>query len=112
MTAPTINRLFSRRITRTLLTPHPVEHYIRSLGVTWSDDSTGATVVSVDRPVPDVTVLTLRLPAGVDRPAERVRRSPKGLLELTLGEVVGVRGGERHRYSFDGRLNPYPSSLR
>ena len=69
MTAPTINRLFSRRITRTLLTPHPVEHYIRSLGVTWSDDSTGATVVSVDRPVPDVTVLTLRLPAGVDRPA-------------------------------------------
>ncbi|HMT50136.1 MAG TPA: iron-sulfur cluster-binding domain-containing protein [Dietzia sp.] len=69
MTAPTINRLFSRRITRTLLTPHPVEHYIRSLGVTWSDDPTGATVVSVDRPVPDVPVLTLRLRAGVDRPA-------------------------------------------
>ena len=69
MTAPPIRRLLSRGITRTLLTPHPVEHYVRSLGVDWSDDPTGATVVSVDRPVPDVTVLTLRLPAGIERPA-------------------------------------------
>ncbi|MGN0102082.1 MAG: flavin reductase family protein, partial [Dietzia sp.] len=69
MTAPPIRRLFSRRITRTLLTPHPVEHYARSLGVAWSDDPTGATVVDVDRPVDDVTVLTLRLPAGIPRPA-------------------------------------------
>lgn len=69
MTAPPIRQLFSRRITRTLLTPHPVEHYARSLGVQWSDDPTGVTVVAVERPVPDVTVLTLRLPAGVDRPA-------------------------------------------
>ena len=71
MTAPPIRRLFSRRVTRTLLTPHPVEHYVRSLGVDWSDDPTGATVVTVDRPVPDVTVLTLRLPAGVEVPPKR-----------------------------------------
>lgn len=69
MTAPPIRRLLTRGLTRTLLTPHPVEHYIRSLGVDWSDDPTGATVVTVDRPVPDVTVLTLRLPAGIARPA-------------------------------------------
>lgn len=69
MTAPPIRRLLSRGITRTLLTPHPVEHYVRSLGVQWSDDPTGATVTAVDRPVDDVTVLTLRLPVGVDRPA-------------------------------------------
>lgn len=68
MTAPPIRRLLSRGITRTLLTPHPVEHYARSLGVRWSDDPTGATVVSVERPVDGVTVLTLRLPAGVPRP--------------------------------------------
>ena len=61
--------LFSGELARTLFTPHPIEHYARSLGVTWSDDPTGATVVSVDRPVADVTVLTLRLPAGARRPA-------------------------------------------
>lgn len=88
MTAPTISRLFSRGITRTLLTPHPVEHYVRSLGVTWSDDPTGATVVAVDRPVADVTVLTLRLPAGVDRPA------PGAALEI--GVVVDGVVHRRH----------------
>ena len=88
MTAPPIGRLFSRGITRTLLTPHPVEHYVRSLGVTWSDDPTGATVVTVDRPVPDVTVLTLRLPAGVDRPA------PGAALEI--GVVVDGVVHRRH----------------
>ncbi|MFN3602393.1 MAG: flavin reductase family protein [Dietzia sp.] len=88
MTAPTISRLFSRGITRTLLTPHPVEHYVRSLGVTWSDDPTGATVVAVDRPVADVTVITLRLPAGVDRPA------PGAALEI--GVVVDGVVHRRH----------------
>lgn len=88
MTAPPIRRLFSRRVTRTLLTPHPVEHYVRSLGVDWSDDPTGATVVTVDRPVPDVTVLTLRLPAGVDRPA------PGAALEI--GVVVDGVVHRRH----------------
>lgn len=88
MTAPTISRLFSRGITRTLLTPHPVEHYVRSLGVSWSDDPTGATVVAVDRPVSDVTVITLRLPAGVDRPA------PGAALEI--GVVVDGVVHRRH----------------
>ena len=88
MTAPTISRLFSRRITRTLLTPHPVEHYVRSLGVSWSDDPTGTTVVTVDRPVPDVTVLTLRLPTGVDRPA------PGAALEI--GVVIDGVVHRRH----------------
>ena len=88
MTAPTISRLFSRRITRSLLTPHPPEHYVRSLGVTWSDDPTGASVVAVDRPVPDVTVLTLRLPTGVDRPA------PGAALEI--GVVVDGVVHRRH----------------
>lgn len=88
MTAPPIRRLFSRRVTRTLLTPHPVEHYVRSLGVDWSDDPTGATVVTVDRPVPDVTVLTLWLPAGVDRPA------PGAALEI--GVVVDGVVHRRH----------------
>lgn len=88
MTAPTISHLFSRRITRTLLTPHPVEHYVRSLGVSWSDDPTGATVVAVDRPVLDVTVLTLRLPAGVDRPL------PGAALEI--GVVVDGVVHRRH----------------
>ncbi|PAY23651.1 hypothetical protein CEY15_07085 [Dietzia natronolimnaea] len=88
MTAPTISRLFSRGITRTLLTPHPVEHYVRSLGVNWSDDPTGATVVAVDRPVADVTVITLRLPAGVDRPA------PGAALEI--GVVVDGVVQRRH----------------
>lgn len=69
MTAPALSRLLTRGITRTLLTPHAPEHYARALGVTRSDDPTGATVVSVDRPVADVTVLTLRLPTGVGRPA-------------------------------------------
>lgn len=69
MTAPPIRRRLSRGITRALLTPHPVEHYVRSLGVRWSDDPAGATVTAVDRPVDDVTVLTLRLPSGVARPA-------------------------------------------
>lgn len=88
MTAPPIRRLFSRRLTRTLLTPHPVEHYARSLGVAWSDDPTGATVVAVDRPVPDVTVLTLRLPTGVPRPA------PGGALEI--GVVIDGVVHRRH----------------
>lgn len=88
MTAPPVRRLFSRRITRTLLTPHPVEHYVRSLGVDWEDDPTGATVVAVDRPVPDVTVLTLRLPAGVGRPA------PGAALEI--GVVVDGVVHRRH----------------
>lgn len=93
MTAPPIRRLFPRgpfsdRITRTLLTPHPVEHYVRSLGVTWSDDPTGTTVVTVDRPVSDVTVLTLRLPAGIERPA------PGAALEI--GVVVDGVVHRRH----------------
>ena len=88
MTAPLTRRLFARRITRTLLTPHPVEHYARSLGVKWSDDPTGATVVAVERPVPDVTVLTLRLPAGVNRPA------PGAALEI--GVVVDGVVHRRH----------------
>lgn len=88
MTAPPIRRLFSRGLTRTLLTPHPVEHYVRSLGVSWSDDPTGATVVSVGRPVADFTVLTLRLPAGVDRPA------PGAALEV--GVVVDGVVHRRH----------------
>ncbi|MCT2275623.1 flavin reductase family protein [Dietzia cinnamea] len=88
MTAPPIRRLFSRRLTRTLLTPHPVEHYVRSLGVAWSDDPTGATVVAVDRPVADVTVLTLLLPAGVPRPA------PGGALEI--GVVIDGVVHRRH----------------
>ena len=88
MTAPPVRRLFSRRVTRTLLTPHPVEHYLRSLGVDWADDPTGATVVAVDRPVADVTVLTLRLPAGVDRPA------PGAALEI--GVVVDGVVHRRH----------------
>ncbi|MDV8000925.1 iron-sulfur cluster-binding domain-containing protein [Rhodococcus sp. IEGM 1408] len=88
MTAPTISRLFSRGITRTLLTPHPPEHYVRSLGLAWSDDPTGATVVAVDRPVPDVTVLTLRLPTGVDRPV------PGAALEI--GVVVDGVVHRRH----------------
>lgn len=88
MTAPPIRRLFSRRLTRALLTPHPVEHYVRSLGVAWSDDPTGATVVAVDRPVADVTVLTLRLPAGVPRPG------PGGALEI--GVVIDGVVHRRH----------------
>lgn len=88
MTAPPISRFFSRRVTRTLLTPHPVEHYARSLGVEWSDDPTGATIVSVDRPVPDVTVLTLRLPTGVARP------EPGAALEI--GVVVNGVVHRRH----------------
>ena len=96
MTAPTIrnsvtrrlfgDRMLHRGLARTLLTPHPVEHYVRSLGVTWSDDPTGATVVMVDRPVADVTVLTLRLPAGIRRPA------PGGALEIGV-----VADGVVHR---------------
>lgn len=88
MTAPPIRRFLSRGITRTLLTPHPVEHYVRSLGVDWSDDPTGATVMTVDRPVPDVTVLTLRLPTGVERPA------PGAALEI--GVVVDGVIHRRH----------------
>ena len=98
MTAPTIrnsvtrrlfgDRMLHRGLARTLLTPHPVEHYVRSLGVTWSDDPTGATVVMVDRPVADVTVLTLRLPAGIRRPA------PGGALEI--GVVVDGVVHRRH----------------
>lgn len=89
MTTPTISRLFSRRgITRTLLTPHPPEHYLRSLGVAWSDDPTGASVVAVDRPVTDVTVLTLRLPTGIERPA------PGAALEI--GVVVDGVVHRRH----------------
>ena len=88
MTAPPIRRLFSRRLTRTLLTPHPVEHYVRSLGVEWSDDPTGTTVVAVERPVTDVTVLTVRLPAGVNRPA------PGAALEI--GVVVDGVIHRRH----------------
>lgn len=80
--------LFSGELARTLLTPHPVEHYARSLGVAWSDDPTGATVVSVDRPVSDVTVLTLRLPAGVARP------EPGAALEI--GVVVDGVVHRRH----------------
>ena len=88
MTAPPIRRLFSRSITRTLLTPHPVEHYVRSLGLDWSDDPTGATVVTVERPVPDVTVLTLRLPSGSRRP------EPGAALEV--GVVVNGVVHRRH----------------
>ncbi|NLD85505.1 MAG: iron-sulfur cluster-binding domain-containing protein [Actinomycetales bacterium] len=88
MTAPPIRRLFSRSITRTLLTPHPAEHYIRSLGLEWSDDPTGATVLTVDRPVPDVTVLRLRMPAGVKRP------EPGAALEV--GVVVNGVVHRRH----------------
>ena len=80
--------MLHRGLARTLLTPHPVEHYVRSLGVTWSDDPTGATVVMVDRPVADVTVLTLRLPAGIRRPA------PGGALEI--GVVVDGVVHRRH----------------
>lgn len=98
MTAPTARTTFTRRlfgdralhrnIARTLLTPHPVEHYVRSLGVNWSDDPTGATVVTVDRPVPNVTVLTLRLPTGVERPA------PGAALEI--GVVIDGVVHRRH----------------
>lgn len=98
MTAPTIRNTLTRRLlgdrtlhrglARTLLTPHPVEHYARSLGVTWADDPTGATVVTVERPVDGVTVLTLRLPAGIQRPA------PGGALEI--GVVVDGVVHRRH----------------
>ena len=98
MTAPTALDTFTRRlfgdrtlhrgIARTLLTPHPVEHYVRSLGVSWNDDPTGVTVVTVDRPVADVTVLTLRLPTGVERPA------PGAALEI--GVVVDGVVHRRH----------------
>lgn len=93
MTAPSISTFFSRRLTRTLLTPHAPEHYARSLGVNWADDPTGADVVSVDRPVPDVTVLTLRLPAGVDRP------TPGAALEI--GVVVDGVVHRRHYSPID-----------
>lgn len=108
MTAPTAhssfaNRLLARRplaekLTRTLLTPHPVEHYVRSLGVTWNDDPTGATVVSVDRPVADVTVITLRLPAGVDRP------EPGAALEI--GVVIDGVVHRRHYSPVDPAGGP------
>ncbi len=98
MTAPTLleslgQHLFGdsalhRGITRTLLTPHAPEHYARSLGVHRADDPTGVSVVSVDRPVPDVTVLTLKLPAGIDRPA------PGAALEI--GVVVDGVVHRRH----------------
>lgn len=88
MTAPSIGRFFSHTLTRTLLTPHAPEHYARSLGVDWSDDPTAASVVAVSRPVADVTVLTLRLPAGFDRPA------PGAALEI--GVVVGGVVHRRH----------------
>ncbi|MFL0579808.1 flavin reductase family protein [Dietzia sp. 179-F 9C3 NHS] len=88
MTAPSLSSLFSRGLTRTLLTPHAPEHYARSLGVTLPDDPTGATVVAVDRPVTDVTVLTLRLPAGVERPA------PGGA--LGIGVVIDGVVHRRH----------------
>lgn len=88
MTAPSISRFLSRGITRTLLTPHAPEHYARSLGMTLTDDPTGANVVAVDRPVADITVLTLRLPAGVDRP------SPGAALEI--GVVVNGVVHRRH----------------
>lgn len=98
MTAPTTRPSLTRRlltdrrlhrdIVRTLLTPHPPEHYVRSLGVDWADDPTGATVVTVDRPVEDVTVLTLRLPAGVERPA------PGAALEI--GVVIDGVVHRRH----------------
>ena len=95
MTAPTTRPSLTRRlltdrrlhrdIVRTLLTPHPPEHYVRSLGVDWADDPTGTTVVTVDRPVEDVTVLTLRLPAGVEH-----RELPGGLyLHISQIEVNG-----------------------
>lgn len=88
MTAPSISRFVSRGITRTLLTPHAPEHYARSLGVTLTDDPTGANVVAVDRSVADITVLTLRLPAGVNRPA------PGAALEI--GVVVNGVVHRRH----------------
>src|SRR5699024_10231412 len=88
MTAPSLSRFFSSGLTRTLLTPHAPEHYARSLGVAWTDDPTGTTVVSVERPVADVTVLTLRLPAGVERPA------PGGALEI--GVVIDGVVHRRH----------------
>ena len=98
MNAPTVRNTVARRLlgdrtlhrglARTLLTPHSVEHYVRSLGVSWSDDPTGATVVTVDRPVADVTVLTLRLPAGIERPA------PGAALEI--GVVVDGVVHRRH----------------
>lgn len=88
MTAPSLPRFLNHRLTRTLLTPHAPEHYARALGVTLPDDPTGATVVSVDRPVADVTVLTLRLPAGVERPA------PGAALEI--GVVIDGVVHRRH----------------
>lgn len=88
MSAPSLSRFFSHTLTRTLLTPHAPEHYARSLGVDWSDDPTAASVVAVERPVADVTVLTLRLPAGVDRPA------PGAALEI--GAVVDGVVHRRH----------------
>lgn len=103
MTAPTARDTFARRlfgdrrlhrgIARTLLTPHPVEHYVRSLGLNWSDDPTGAAVVTVERPVADVTVLTLRLPAGVERPA------PGAALEI--GVVIDGVVHRRHYSPID-----------
>lgn len=54
----------------------------------WSDDPTSATVVAIDRPVTDVTVLTLRLPTGVERPA------PGAALEI--GVVVDGVVHRRH----------------
>ena len=108
MTAPTAGNTFTRRlfgdrtlhrgIARTLLTPHPVEHYVRSLGVNWSDDPTGATVVTVDRPVADVTVLTLRLPAGAERPA------PGAALEI--GVVIDGVVHRRHYSPVDAATRP------
>lgn len=88
MTAPSLPRFLSHRLTRTLLTPHAPEHYSRSLGLDLRDDPTGATVVGVDRRTDGYTVLTLALPDGASRP------TPGGA--LGVGVVIDGVVHRRH----------------
>ena len=98
---PLLGRL-ARGVTRTLLTPHPTTHYARSLGVDTPDDASSAAVLTVHRPVPDYTVLTLRLPTSAPRPRPGAA--------LAVGVVVDGVVHRRHYSPVDPERDDRPAT--